>query len=304
MQYIINGVINGAAYGVCGLSFGLVLSVTGRFHFAWALGYSIVGFAAAYLSEQKGVPVAFAALLGLAAGVLVMVLVEAFIYRPVARRASGDSALALFVASVGLATGGAALIRFLDTGASGLGSYNFTWVSAETHKVGSATYTTLDLVSVLVLVVTAVIVWVTLRFTPLGRQIHAVKDNPLMASAVGIRSNRTYLYVFAIATSAAGVAALLQAMRFSATPDMGMSTVFYAFVVAFLAGIGRSPLVTLATGIGLGLLESISLNWVSTAWQTTVVFGVLLVFLAGKALAASGLLRRVTVRPRLAGISA
>jgi branched-subunit amino acid ABC-type transport system permease component len=295
LQYLLNGFVNGSAYGVLGLSFGLIVAVTGRFHFAWAISYTLVAFSTAYISQKSGMPAVPAVLLGMAIAVAITLAMERFIYRPVAARAQRNAVVSVFVASVGITIGGAALIRLFDAGSDGLGSQNFVWVSAESHRLGSeVTYTTLDLVSVLALWATAIIVWQLLSRSRLGREVNAVKVNPMMARAVGIRDQRTYLYVFAIGTIAAGVAALFDAMRFSATPDMGLRPVFYAFVVAFLAGIGRSPIVVMIVGVGLGLVEGLSLNWVSSQWQTTVVFAVLLGYVLLRAARTAGLFERRT----------
>ena len=107
-----------------------------------------------------------------------------------------------------------------------------------------------------------------------------------MAQAVGIRPEWTYVIVFVLGSVLAGVVAVLYAMKNAATPDMGLDPVFYAFVVAFLAGLGRSPLWIMVVGTALGVLEGISADVVSTAWQPVVVFGILLVLLVLRAAAA------------------
>jgi branched-chain amino acid transport system permease protein len=39
-QLIVAGVINGSFYGLLGVGFGLILGVTGRFHYAFALVFA------------------------------------------------------------------------------------------------------------------------------------------------------------------------------------------------------------------------------------------------------------------------
>jgi branched-chain amino acid transport system permease protein len=104
-----------------------------------------------------------------------------------------------------------------------------------------------------------------------------------MAEAVGINTGRTYVIVFAIGTILAGLAAQLVAMKFAATPEMGQTPLFYAFVVAFLAGLGKSPLWIMLVGTFLGVIESVSAEVVSVSWAPAVVFGILLVALIFKA---------------------
>jgi branched-chain amino acid transport system permease protein len=122
---------------------------------------------------------------------------------------------------------------------------------------------------------TALVAW-----TPFGRQMKAVRSNAEMATAVGINPNRIYLCVFAIASLLAGVAAIYDGMRFAVSADMGQQPLFYALVVSFLVGSARTPLLIWASGIFVGLVESVSTLWLSTHYSTVVVFGLLLLFVS------------------------
>ena len=64
---------------------------------------------------------------------------------------------------------------------------------------------------------------------------------------------------------------------------MGEQPLFYAFVVAFLAGLGKPPLWIMLVGTFLGVVESVSAEVVSVSWGQAVVFGILLVALIVKA---------------------
>src|SRR5436189_4746069 len=81
-QLFTNGVLNGAGYGLLGAAFALILGTTGRFHFALSLNYALAGFLTAVLETSAGVPFGLAVLGGLAAGVLLSVVCEGAIYRP------------------------------------------------------------------------------------------------------------------------------------------------------------------------------------------------------------------------------
>jgi branched-chain amino acid transport system permease protein len=100
-----------------------------------------------------------------------------------------------------------------------------------------------------------------------------------MASAVGVSVGRIFLVVFALGSLIGGIAALFTGMRFAVTPTMGDTSVFYAFVVAFVAGATRPPWVVAAVGLLIGLVESLSTLWVSQTESSITVFGLLLVWL-------------------------
>jgi branched-chain amino acid transport system permease protein len=263
LQFAVDGFINGAFYGLIGLSFGLIVAVTQRFHFAWAVAFAITGYFTAYLINHNGYAPVPAAAIGPAGGALFSVLLE------------------LFVASFGATIAGQALIQLIVN--SRIASEPLNWIPIDPHEIGGVAFTTVDVWAVAVFWACAVLTWALLRFSPLGREIQAVRVNPQMARAVGIRTERTYIVVFVLGSLLGGIAALFYAMDNAASADMGTNPVFYAFVVAFLAGLGTSPLWIMSVGTGLGVVEGLSAQIFSPQWQTVVVFGILLGLLVIKA---------------------
>jgi branched-subunit amino acid ABC-type transport system permease component len=300
LDFAVDGVVNGSAYGLMGLSFGLIVAVTTRFHFAWAIGYTIAGFFTAYLVNHSGVPVVPAMLIAVAGAALFSAVVELFVYRPIAARTGANALLAVFVASFGITIAGQALIRLAVFGGTGAGNESLTWIAETPIRIGEVAFTSLDLISVIVVWACAAAVWAALRYTGFGRRIRAVEVNPGMAQAVGIRTERTYVIVFVLASLLASVVALFATMSSAANASMGLTPVFYAFVVAFAAGLGRSPLWIMAVGTALGVVEAVSAEFVSVAWQQVVVFGLLLLLLIFRAGAAwrPNLFRLPTLRAR------
>jgi branched-chain amino acid transport system permease protein len=295
-QLAVDGFINGCAYGLLGVAFALILSVTGRFHFAFAVTYTITAYIAAVLATDHGVPVIPAIVLGLAAGVVLGVACEMLVYRPLGERSGSKALLVIFVASLGISIAGQSLVTLLwglDTQ-----TRNLTAVKVETITVAEVTFVNLDLISVGVIAVCVLGLAYLLRSTDLGRHIKAVRSNPLLAQVVGIDSPAVYRKVFAIGSLLAGVAAVLFLLKYAATPEMGQRPIFYALVVAFLGGAQRSPVLVGLTGIGLGLIESLSGIWVSAQWSSMVVFGVLFLYLVQRATSDAGLWQTLRARSR------
>src|SRR5438270_10001273 len=110
-QYLVNGFINGSGYGILGLSFGLIVAVTTRFHFAWAICYALAGFFAAWLQVHEALPAWGSCLVGLAIAVLASAAIELSIYRPLAVRSGSHAVLAVFVVGFGLTIFGENLIH-------------------------------------------------------------------------------------------------------------------------------------------------------------------------------------------------
>jgi branched-subunit amino acid ABC-type transport system permease component len=279
-QAVVSGVVSGASYGLLGIAFALILGVTGRFHFAFATVYTFTAYVAAVVLGSWGIPLLPAALVGLVVGVALGVLIEAVVYRPIAARAGDNALLGVFVASLGLVIAGENLIRLVwGNNARNLGGF-----PDHTYTLAQLNFTRLQLLLVVVTAVVAVALTLLLDRTILGQQIKAVRGNRDMAEAVGVNVRRIFLVVFGLGSLVGGIAALIAGMRFAASPDMGNTPVFYAFVVAFVAGVGRSPIAVAAVGLLIGLVESLSTLWMSDNLSALTVFGLLLLLLTVRVL--------------------
>src|SRR4051812_24194324 len=269
------GIINGVAYGLLGVGFALILGVSGRFHYAYGIIYTFSAYMIYTLHERSGIPIWPAVLLGILVATIVGVGVERVVYRPLAIQAGAGALLAIFVASLGLGIAGENIIRLLYSSAA----QNLSGVPRKPITWGDAIFLNLDLYHVVTAVVLVVALTLVLRYTPLGRAIKATRSNPDMARVIGITPTTIYIVVFAIGTALAAEEAFWYGLKFTVTPDMGFTPVIFAFVVAFLAGTQRSPIVVFGVGVGVGLVEQYSSIWLSVRYTQTAVFVILLVYL-------------------------
>ncbi|WP_167043650.1 branched-chain amino acid ABC transporter permease [Salinibacterium sp. ZJ454] len=275
LQLTINGVFRGAFYGALGAGLALILGVTGRFHFSYALTYTVAPFAAYGIAQAVGLSFWPAALVGVLAAVLLSVAIELLIYRPVAARAGANTLLAVMVSSLGFSIVGVALLQLL----LGSGSVPFYGPPLQAITLGPVLFTNFDLFQaitsvVLVLALTGLLVW-----TPIGRSIRATRSNPQLAGALGIRTSRINIVVFAIGGLITGVCAIWYGLQYTVDPIMGDRVIIYSFVVAFLAGTRSSPLRALAVGAVVALLEQWATLVLSVQWSQTAVFLVLVVYM-------------------------
>jgi branched-chain amino acid transport system permease protein len=275
-QLAVAGIINGSGYALLGVAFGLILGVTGRFHYAFALVFTVAAYITSVLISSAGVPWPAAMAAGLLAAVVLGVGCERVVYRPLAARSGAVSLLAIFIASLGIAIAGTNIITLIWSSSS----RSIEAFSIKPMQLGSVTFTSLELTMVIVFWILIVLLAAVLRYTSLGRQIKAVRGNPELARVAGIEPHRIYLWVFAIGSLLCGVAAILMGMRFAVQPEMGARPVVFAFVVAFLGGTASSPLVVGLAGLLLGLIESLSQLWVAPQWSSLVVFSVLFIYVA------------------------
>lgn len=290
LQLTVNGWVHGTAYALLGVAFGLILGVTGRFHFAFTFTYAISAYLAATASTDWGIPFWPSLIIGAAFGAACGMVMEAFVYRPLALRAGAYALLTIFVASLGLAIIGTNSIALYWINEASLQISGF---DNRGINIGPVTLATLDRDFMIVTWALIFLLAAVLRFTALGRVIRAVRVNPEMSLVIGVNPLSIYLVVFAIGGFLGGVAAVFDATKTAATPDMGFNPLFYAFTVAFLSGLSLRPLLVLAIGLGLGLIESWANLVLAPQWTQLVVFGILFVYVALRPVHLQALLNKV-----------
>lgn len=283
-QLTANGILRGAAVGLLGVGLALILGVAGRFHFAFGSFYALTAYLA-YTFARRGVLPPFiesmlpfwpAALVAIIVVALLAVLVERFVYQPLARTAGENALLAIFVAALGLGIALENLIRLLWTSAS----QPYFGPTQERWSIWKVSFTNFDVYQFVLYAALTLALAALLRYTPLGRMVRATRSNPDLAVTIGINSKHVYMIAFFIGTFLAGVVAVWQGIQFTVEPGMGERPVIYAFVVAFLAGTASSPIKLFLTGIGLITVEQWASMFVSVRWTQTVVFIVLIGYLA------------------------
>lgn len=273
------------------MAFGLILSVTGRFHFAFTFTYTISAYIASQVGESWGLPFWASLVVGALVGAVFGMLAERLVYRPLAAKSGAYTLLVIFVASLGLAIMGRNLIAlyWIDSA-----SRQITGFANVGYNVGPITLTKLGIIQVVVAWTLVLLLGAVLSYTGLGRVVRAVRVNPEMSLVVGVDPRTVYLAVFAIGSFMGGVAAVLNATSTAAQPDMGFTPLFYAFVVAFLAGLGSHPVRVGLVGLGVGLVENWSALFMSSRWTSLVVFGILFVYVAQRPYQLADLRRRAT----------
>jgi branched-subunit amino acid ABC-type transport system permease component len=77
-QLTVAGIINGSFYALVGAAFGLILGVTGRFHYAFALVFTLAAYVTSVLEAPAGLPTPLAVIGGLFAAAVLGVALPVF----------------------------------------------------------------------------------------------------------------------------------------------------------------------------------------------------------------------------------
>ena len=208
-EVLIGGLLAGVMYSLVALGFVLIYKASGVFNFAQG---AMVFFAALTLVGflEFGLPFWFALLLTLAAMVLLGLLTERVVLRPLVNQAQ----ITLFMATIGLTffiEGLAQLlwgatVRGLDIG---IQDEPIAWIAEQTDM--SISKFDLSAAGICAILVTALAIF--FNRTRVGRALRAVADDHQAALAVGIPLQHIWAIVWAVAGFVALVAGLLWGAR-------------------------------------------------------------------------------------------
>lgn len=274
-QLTASGLITGFFYSVMAIGFTLIIGTTGRFHFAFGIVYALAGYLVFTGTERLGLPFVVTVFLtgGVAAGA--GMAIEAYLYKPLQKRAGRGALLAIFITALGITLLGQNLIKLI-WGPSDLVLQS---VAITPYSWGPITFVGFDVGQVATGAIIIVATIVVLRATNLGRQIQAVKSNPNLAAAGGLAPERVFLIVFAIGSAMSVFAGMWQYAKFTISAQMGFAPTLTAFVIAFIAGLQLKPLLLVGWSFAIALAERYVTIWLDVAWSNLVVLGGLLAYL-------------------------
>jgi ribose/xylose/arabinose/galactoside ABC-type transport system permease subunit len=157
-----------------------------------------------------------------------------------------------------------------------------TGISAQTRSLGTETIFGLEVSTVLLFVMAAVVAAVG-RYTTWGRDVHAVGGNRVAARFAGLDINRTRVLAFVLTGALVGLAAVVLVGRVgSVTTDAGTGMELQVIAAVVIGGTsiagGRgSTIAALLGAILIGVfLNGLVLLDVPAVWQNVVLGGLIL----------------------------
>lgn len=272
-QLMLNGLITGMAYVPMAVGFSLIKATTRVFHVAHGATFTVAVYACYALRAHAGLGLVPSAAGSLLVAAAVGVLAEWLVYAPLARRGAPPlvaliSSLGVYVAlvnAIAMAFGDEAVV--LRTGA------------AAVYGAGPVSVTDIQVAQLVIPSVIAAAVLGWLRFTPIGREIRAVRDQPTLAPVVGIDPWRLRTIVFALGSALAGATAVLLAADIGGDPNAGLPAFLTAAVATTVGGSSRFE-GALVGSLLLGVLQGLVVWGTAARWIEAATFLVLVAFLA------------------------
>jgi branched-chain amino acid transport system permease protein len=116
------------------------------------------------------------------------------------------------------------------------------------------------------------------RKTRMGKAMRAVAQDRGAARLLGVPINRVAVSTFALGSGLAGLAGAIVGATFSFNFETGTLTILRAFVVVVLGGLG-SVAGTIAGGVILGVVDSVTQTYITSQFKQLVAFSVLIIVL-------------------------
>jgi branched-chain amino acid transport system permease protein len=270
LQFVSSGLTVGAIYALAALGFSIIYNASGVINFAQGEFMMLGGMVGAFLTTA-GVPLPLAVLLSVLAVALIGLLVEKLVVEP----AGGADVVSLIIITIGVSM----ILRGIVQVTLGKANHSLPAFSGDAPiAVFGATILPQ---SIWILCVSALLV-VLLGFffgrTRTGKGMLAAAYNRLAAELVGVDTRTVLMLSFVLSAAIGAVGGILVAPIATTSYDSGGMLGLKGFVAATLGGLGSGGGAVLG-GILLGLLESMTAGYASSAYKDAVSFVLALLIL-------------------------
>lgn len=297
LQQLINGVTLGAVYALIAIGYTMVYGIIGMINFAHGEIYMIGAFIAVICFSILGLVgvtwVPMALLIVLIVSMLLTGLygwtIERIAYRPL----RGSFRLAPLISAIGMSI-------FLQNYVQIAQGAKIKPLQPIVHggvtlMTGDVFSVSLSYMQIIIMVLTLVLMigfsWL-IAATPLGRAQRACEQDRVMASLLGVNTDRTISLTFVLGAVLAAVAGVLVTLYYGVVDFyIGFLAGLKAFTAAVLGGIGSLPGAMLG-GLLIGLIEAFWSAYFSIEYKDVAVFAILVIVLIFRP---SGLLGRPEV---------
>ena len=270
-QLIINGLIAGSIYALAASGFSLVYYVMKFLHFAQGAVITYAAYAMLLLYSQLGLGSAVSIILSIAVAVLVTLVMDFAVYKPLRKRKA--TGVVLLIASLAILTFSTTFIRAIF-GASTrtIKFYN------KTFDFGIFTITLIQLAIIISAMLLFLLLWIIMKKTRLGKAMRALSDNKDVAQVVGISPEKIYAYTFVIAGVFAGISGILIGIEQNLYPRMSVLIIVKGFISSVVGGINSVPGAVVG-GLFIGLVENLGIWFLPSGYKDVISFSILLLFL-------------------------
>ena len=247
---ILNGLLTGAVYALVALGLTLIYGVLHIINFAHGALLSAALFSAFFAYRIFGLDPYVAVFLLSPIFFAFGYALQRFIIGPASR--GDDRNMLLITLGIAIVIENALLFAFrADTRTIDV-PYAF-----KTIDFGFTFLAVPRVVGFVAVFLVALVLWLIMTFTDIGRAIRAVAKEKLGAELAGIDVAHVYAMTFGLGSACVAVAACLLIPNYYVNPSVGNAFVLIAFTIIVLGGMGSVP-GALIGALLIGVVESLS----------------------------------------------
>jgi len=276
LSLLVQGILIGSIYGLIALGLTLIFGIMRVINFAHgtllmvSMFIAFVGVTVLGLSPYLTLIVVVPAMFGI--GYLIN---WGLIQRVLNKESDVREPIGALVLTFGLAV----LIENVFLALFGPNYHSIRASFAQTtFAMGSVIVTAPKLYAFLLAAMVAIVFYLFLHKTELGRVIRAVGQDRNTALLMGTNVPRVFSIAFGIGLAVLGTAGVALIPFYNIHPSIGGIFGIKAFLTVLLGGLGSIPGALLG-GLLIGIVESVSTLWVPSTLSSVIVFYAFLVFL-------------------------
>ncbi len=283
LQQLINGLSLGGIYALIALGYTMVYGIIELINFAHGDIYTLgTFFSLATLSllgvsgELHGLPLLGVAVLTILVSMLLCGLTGVIIERLAYRRLRNAPRLAPLITAIGMSFILENIMQYWK-GPAPIPVPQF--IPNPSFQIGPIAIAAKQILVIVLAIVMMIALQLFIYNTRMGKAMRATAQDRDAAQLMGININTTIALTFLIGSALAGAAGFVSGVYYGSTYFFnGFAAGLKAFTAAVLGGIGNLAGAMLG-GFLIGLVESMTTQFISDQWSNVVVFSVLVLVL-------------------------
>lgn len=270
IQYLINGISEGAIIALIGLGLTLTFGIARFANVAHGDYVTVGAYATLLFNHVLGINLILSIFLAIPIGVLIGLFVHQTVFKPLSSRP--------FIASVIASIGVALVVRHVIILVAGSGQYTYDLPLTRALRFGDVRIAPTDLWIVGTAAVLVLGIHMLLHYTSLGRNMRAVADDPQLARIAGINSQRVISTMWVLVLILAVIAGALFGIKAIIHPYIGWYMLIGAFAAIVLGGIGN-PYGAVVGALLIGVSQEFSTLVLPPTYKVAVSFLILTIVL-------------------------
>lgn len=271
LQFLISGILVGSVYGLTALGFTVIYNSTNIINFAQGEFVMLGGMVAVYAYKTLNMPLYLACIFAVIVVTVIGIVFERLAIYP----QRNASVITLIIITIG----GSILFRGLAMHIFGQDPMALPAFSKmEPTLIGGAVIMPQALWVIGVMVIVVVLQWYFYRRTILGKAMRACADNREGAMIVGISVSNLVMYSFAFSAALGAIAGVVITPIAMTAFNIGGIIGLKGFAAAILGGLGN-PIGSVMGGILIGVIESLSVGFISSGYKDVISLLILLAVL-------------------------